>query len=46
MSKTARNDITGDAIQSKKTSEKYRENWDRIFANKNKDLNSNSKKTK
>jgi hypothetical protein len=27
----AKNDITGDTIQSKATSEKYRNNWDKIF---------------
>lgn len=28
---TARNDITGDSIQSKPSSDLYRDNWDRIF---------------
>jgi hypothetical protein len=32
----ARNDITGDSITSKTTSEKYRDNWDAIFAKKEK----------
>jgi hypothetical protein len=27
----ARNEITGDIIQSKVTSQKYRDNWDKIF---------------
>ncbi|MGY8866526.1 MAG: hypothetical protein ACKVJK_12995 [Methylophagaceae bacterium] len=30
----ARNDITGDSITSKTTSEKYRDNWDAIFGKK------------
>lgn len=29
----AKNDITGDLIQSKVTSQKYRDNWDKIFKN-------------
>lgn len=33
---TAKNDVTGDSIKSKPTSEKYRENWDKIFRNKEK----------
>jgi hypothetical protein len=32
---TARNDITGDSIQSKPSSDLYRDNWDRIFGGKN-----------
>lgn len=31
---TARNDITGDAIQTKGSSDAYREGWDRIFGKK------------
>lgn len=31
---TARNDITGDNIQSKPSSDLYRDNWERIFGNK------------
>lgn len=31
---TAKNDITGDSIKSKGTSEQYRDNWDRIFGKK------------
>lgn len=31
---TARNDITGDSIQSKPSSDLYRDNWDRIFGKK------------
>ena len=33
---STKNDITGDAIQSRPSSPKYRENWDRIFAKPNK----------
>lgn len=28
---TTKNDITGDVIQSKGTTEKYRDGWERIF---------------
>jgi hypothetical protein len=31
---TARNDITGDAIQTKSPNDAYREGWDRIFGKK------------
>ena len=31
---TAKNDVTGDLIASKKSSEAYRDGWDRIFGNK------------
>jgi len=34
---TARNDITGDAIATKKSSDAYRDGWDRIFGNKTKE---------
>ena len=30
----AHNDVTGDAIKSRASSEEYRDNWDRIFAKK------------
>lgn len=30
-SNTARNPITGDKLQTKPTTEAYRDNWDRIF---------------
>ena len=33
-SKIAVNDITGDPILTKSTTEKYRENWDKIFGKK------------
>jgi len=31
---TARNDITGDAIQTKGSTDAYRDGWDRIFGKK------------
>jgi hypothetical protein len=34
-SKVAVNDITGDSIITKSSTEKYRDNWDRIFGKKN-----------
>lgn len=34
---TTKNDITGDALKSKPSSDKYRENWERIFGQKKKD---------
>lgn len=33
-----RNDITGDALVSKRNNDNYRDNFDRIFRKKNKDL--------
>lgn len=33
---TAKNDITGDVIKSRSTSDAYRDNWDRIFKDKKK----------
>lgn len=30
---TARNDITGDSIATRKTNDAYRNGWDRIFKN-------------
>lgn len=33
-SKVAVNDVTGDSIISKSSSQKYRDNWDRIFGKK------------
>lgn len=33
----AKNDVTGDKIKSKHPNEKYREGWDKIFGNDNKD---------
>ena len=34
MKKTARNDVTGDWIQSKPNSDMFGEGWDRIFGKK------------
>ena len=34
-SRVAVNDITGDSILTKSSTEKYRDNWDRIFGKKN-----------
>jgi hypothetical protein len=34
MKKTAQNDITGDFIKSKPSSDMFDEGWDRIFGNK------------
>jgi hypothetical protein len=34
---TAKNDITGDIIATKKPSDAYRDGWDRIFGNKTKE---------
>jgi hypothetical protein len=33
---TAKNDITGDQIQTRSTTEAYRDNWDKIFKKKEK----------
>ena len=33
-SKVAVNDITGDSILTRSSTEKYRDNWDRIFGKK------------
>jgi hypothetical protein len=30
----SKNDVTGDSLTSKATTEKYREGWDRIFGDK------------
>lgn len=38
MKNTARNDVTGDWIQSKPNSDMFEENFDRIFRNKEKVL--------
>ena len=37
MKKTARNDVTGDWIQSKPNSNMFEEGWDRIFGKKKKE---------
>jgi hypothetical protein len=34
MKKTARNDVTGDWLQSKPNSEQFEKNWDLIFGKK------------
>ena len=36
MKKTARNDVTGDWLQSKPNSEQFEKNWDLIFGKKKK----------
>lgn len=41
---TAKNDITGDLIKSKTSSETYRDNWERIFGKKEKPVEDTSKK--
>jgi len=35
---TTTNNITGDKIQTRPNSDKYRENWDRIFGSKKCDV--------
>lgn len=32
---TAKNDITGDSLTSRVSSDKYRDNWERIFGERN-----------
>lgn len=41
-SRIAVNDITGDSILTKNATEKYRENWDRIFGKKEEEKNLNT----
>jgi hypothetical protein len=36
MMATAKNDITGDSLRSKPSSDKYNEGWERIFGEKKK----------
>ena len=38
MKKTARNDVTGDWLQSKPNSEMFEKNWDLIFGKKKKEV--------
>ena len=38
MKKTARNDVTGDWLQSKPNSEQFEKNWDLIFGKKKKEV--------
>jgi hypothetical protein len=46
-SKVAVNDITGDSIITKSSTEKYRDNWDRIFGKKDsEDLTDNKEESK
>lgn len=46
-SKVAVNDITGDSILTKSSTEKYRDNWDRIFGKKDsEDLTDNKEESK
>lgn len=35
---TARNPVTGDALQTRPTSQQYRDNWDKIFGKPEKDV--------
>jgi len=42
-SKVAVNDITGDSIQTKSSTEKYRDNYDRIFGKKNSEGSTDNK---
>ena len=46
-SKVAVNDITGDSILTRSSTEKYRDNWDRIFGKKDsKDLTDSKEESK
>ena len=38
MKKTARNDVTGDWLQSKPNNELFEKNWDLIFGKKKKEV--------
>ena len=38
MKKTARNDVTGDWLQSKPNNEQFEKNWDIIFGKKKKEV--------
>jgi hypothetical protein len=45
--KVAKNDITGDSIQTKSSSQRYRDNWEKIFGKKrSKDLTKQHKESK
>lgn len=35
--KTTKNDVTGDSLRSKPTSDAYRDNWETIFGSKSKE---------
>ena len=41
----AKNDVTGDSIQSKMPSKAYTDNWDAIFGKKNKEVVEDKKDT-
>lgn len=46
-SKVSVNDITGDSILTKSSTEKYRDNWDKIFGKKHsEDLTDDKEKSK
>ncbi len=46
-SRVAKNDVTGDSIQSKSSSQRYRDNWEKIFGKKpSKDLTTKRKESK
>lgn len=38
MFKTSKNDVTNDRILSKENTDRYRDNWDRIFGKKKKEI--------
>jgi hypothetical protein len=38
MKKTARNDVTGDWLQSKPNNKQFEKNWDLIFGKKKKEI--------
>jgi len=38
MKKTARNDVTGDWLQSKPNNEQFEKNWDIVFGKKKKEV--------
>ena len=41
-----KNDITGDTLKTKPASDKYRENWDRIFGKKTQEVRGDRNGTK
>ena len=41
-----KNDVTGDAIQTKMTSDAYRQNWEKIFGKKKKKKDGQRRNTK
>lgn len=44
MDKTAKNDVTGDKIQTKASSDSFRENFDRIFKKTVEEIEKDTKK--